>query len=86
MTDQIIATDVLIAAKSAIKNYSLAITETATSEVRLTLIKQLEDAIEFHKTISSFMIDKGYYNPYDTNKQLQVDMNFVDQAIKLAND
>ncbi|MBM7605048.1 hypothetical protein JOC75_003052 [Metabacillus crassostreae] len=70
MTDQVIATDILMTAKPEIKNYSLAITEAATKEVRNTLKLHLDDEIEFHEQISSYMIEKGYYNPHDTKKQL----------------
>ncbi len=37
MTDQVIASDLLIAAKSGIKNYALALTESTSSEVRNVL-------------------------------------------------
>jgi similar to spore coat protein len=84
LTDQVIATDILMAAKSEIKNYALAITETATPEVRNTLKQHLEDAIEFHKQISAYMIDKEFYNPHDTSKQLQVDMKTSETALTIA--
>lgn len=86
MTEQVIATDLLMASKTAIKNYSLAITETATSEVRMTLVQHLDDVIELHRRVSMFMIDKGYYFPYDTEKQLQVDLSIADKALSLAKD
>jgi len=84
MTEQVIATDLLMASKTAIKNYALAITETATSEVRITLVQHLDDAIELHRRISMFMIDKGYYFPNDTEKQLQIDLSIADKALSLA--
>ncbi|MFP3123595.1 spore coat protein [Ectobacillus funiculus] len=83
LTDQVIATDMLIAAKSAIKQYALAITETATPEIRSTLTQHLEDCINFHKQISDYMVNKGYYFPLDTSKQVQVDTDMADQALKL---
>ncbi|MBU8907890.1 spore coat protein [Desertibacillus haloalkaliphilus] len=82
LTDQVIATDMLMAAKSAIKNYALAITEAATPEVRQTLIKHLEDEIDFHRKISNYMIEQGYYNPHDTAKQLQVDLSTANAALQ----
>ncbi|WNF35117.1 spore coat protein [Bacillaceae bacterium IKA-2] len=83
MTDQVIATDMVLAAKSAIKNYSLAITETASKDVRETLIEHLEAEIKFHQKISIYMINQGYYFPYDTDKQLQVDIKTVESALNL---
>ncbi|WP_078551521.1 spore coat protein [Bacillus alkalicellulosilyticus] len=84
MTDQVIATDMLIAAKSGIKNYAFAITESATPEVRQTLSRHLEEAIEFHQQISKYMIEKGYYMPHDTKAQNQIDMKTAETALQLA--
>ena len=44
MTDQVMATDFLISAKSAVQNYAVAITETASPEVKIILKNQLRDA------------------------------------------
>ena len=86
LTEQVIATDVLLASKTAIKNYALTITETATSEVRMTLVQHLEDAIDHHRKISTFMINRGYYFPNDTAKQLQLDLTIADSALSLTKD
>ncbi|MFC7061512.1 spore coat protein [Halobacillus seohaensis] len=86
LTDQVIATDVLMAAKSEIKNYSLAITEAASLEVRNTLTQHLEEAIDFHEKISTYMVNKGFYYPQDTSKQMQVDLKVAETALSLAND
>ncbi|OAJ73825.1 hypothetical protein AYJ08_00665 [Brevibacillus sp. SKDU10] len=45
MTDQVIASDLLLTAKTAVRNYALALTEVATPEVCTILHKQLDDAI-----------------------------------------
>ncbi|RKL67165.1 spore coat protein [Salipaludibacillus neizhouensis] len=86
LTDQVIATDILSAAKAEIKSYALAITETATPEVRQTLTRHLEDAIAFHQQISTYMINEGFYHPHDMGKQLQVDMNVAENAVNVAKD
>jgi len=83
MTEQVIATDFLLAAKSGVKNYAAAISETATPEVREVLRRQLSDAIETHERISNYMIDKGYYNVYDPHQQLMVDLDSVETVMKL---
>lgn len=49
MTDQVIATDFLISAKSGVQNYAVAITESISLEVRAVLKKQLQDAIQTHE-------------------------------------
>jgi similar to spore coat protein len=84
LTDQVIASDMLIAAKAGIKNYAVAITESATTEVRNTLKQQLNDAINYHEQISNYMISKGYYNPHDVSKQIKMDISASQVAINLV--
>ncbi|OCA85146.1 spore coat protein [Pseudobacillus wudalianchiensis] len=86
MTDQVIATDFLISAKAGVRNLAVALTETATPELRSVLREQLRTAIETHKNISHYMIDKGYYHPGALNEQLQVDFEAAQTAINLAKD
>ncbi|MGJ7921124.1 spore coat protein [Neobacillus sp. LXY-4] len=84
MTDQVIATDFLISAKSGIRNYAAAITETATPELRMALREQLKAAVETHERITNFMIAKGYYHPHELSEQLNVDLTAADTALNLA--
>lgn len=84
MTDQVIATDFLISAKSGVQNYAVAITETTSPEVRVILKKQLQDAIATHEKISNYMMKKGYYNAYDMQEQYKVDMKTTDTALNLT--
>ncbi|MEH7546825.1 spore coat protein [Neobacillus vireti] len=84
MTDQVIATDFLIAAKAGVRNYTVALTEAATPELRTALREQLRDAIQTHESITNFMIAKGYYHPHALSEQLQVDLTAVSTATNLA--
>ncbi|WP_062047295.1 spore coat protein [Bacillus sp. JCM 19034] len=84
MTDQVIATDFLIATKSAVRNLTFALTESATPEVREVLRGQLNDAIEAHERISQYMMAKGYYHPSDLEQQLKVDLKASKTALQLA--
>ncbi|MFC3885705.1 spore coat protein [Bacillus songklensis] len=83
LTDQVIATDFLISAKSGVINTALAVTETATPELKAALRKQLGDAIETHEKITNYMISKGYYHPHDLKEQLQVDLNTTQTVLNL---
>ncbi|MRH41434.1 spore coat protein [Aquibacillus halophilus] len=83
ITDQLIATDLLISAKSGIKNYAVALTETSTPEVRQGLKNQLNTAIEVHEKVSNYMISKGYYHPENPSEQLTVDLKTTQQALNL---
>jgi similar to spore coat protein len=84
MTDQVVATDFLISAKSGIRNTAFALTETATPELRATLKEQLRVAVETHEGISNYMVAKGYYHPYDLSEQIQVDIRTANTAIDLS--
>ncbi|KAA9028407.1 spore coat protein [Niallia endozanthoxylica] len=84
LTDQVIATDFLISAKSGVRNYTVAITEAATPELRDALREQLRTAIETHEKITNYMIAKGYYHPHDLSEQLQGDLTVSNTALNLA--
>ncbi|MDR6121956.1 hypothetical protein QFZ87_001553 [Bacillus sp. SLBN-46] len=84
LTDQVIATDFLISAKAGIRNYAVAITETATPELKSALRAQLNDAIATHEKITNFMVERGFYHPHDLSEQLQVDLTVADTALNLA--
>jgi similar to spore coat protein len=84
LTDQVIATDFLIAAKNGVINYSMALTETTSPKVREVLKKQLTQAIATHGTISNYMMKKGYYHAYDVQEQFKVDLEVAETALTLA--
>jgi similar to spore coat protein len=84
MSDQVIATDFLITAKTAIRNYSIAITEVASPEIKAALRRQLEDAIETHGVILDYMIRHGYYHVHDPQEQFKVDMKATETALSLT--
>jgi len=84
MTDQVIATDFLISAKAGVRNYAVAITETATPELKAALRAQLSDAIAAHEKITNYMVAKGYYHPHNLSEQLQVDLTVSETAMNLA--
>ena len=84
MTDQVIATDFLISAKEGVRNYAVAITETATPELKDELREQLRAAISTHERISNYMISKGYYHPHELREQLVIDLTTTNTALNLA--
>lgn len=85
LTDQVIATDLLIAAKSGVKNIAMALTETTSPQVRDALTKQLNQAVAYHASVSNYMIEKGYYHPHNFNQQVQVDVSSAQTALNLTN-
>lgn len=75
--------DLLGFAKTAVRNYSIAITETATPMLREVLNKQLQRAIETHAKVYSFMFERGYYPSYDLEKLLQNDVRLARGAMEM---
>ena len=84
LTDKVIATDFLTAAKTGIRNYALALSETASPNVRTVLKKQLDQAITTHEQITNLMINRGWYRAYGINEQIRLDMQNADTALNLA--
>lgn len=56
--------DILDLAKTSVRNYAIAITETATPSLRNTLTQQLFRAIDTHAKVYKYMYDRGYYPSY----------------------
>lgn len=83
LTDQVIAMDFLITAKSGVRNYAMAITETGTPEIKTILSKQLEEAIATHEQISQYMVDRGFYHAYNINEQIQLDRKNIQTALSI---
>jgi spore coat protein F len=83
ITDSFLAGDLLAFAKTAVRNYAVAITETATPALRAVLQKQLNLAINSHGRIYSYMYANGLYHSYNLNKLLQNDMMLARNAISM---
>lgn len=85
LSDQMVAMDLLIAAKSGIRNYAFAVTESGTPEVKEVLTRHLVEALDMHEQISSYMVEKGWYHAWDMNKQINVDLDNINTALNLPN-
>lgn len=83
LTDQIIATDFLITAKNGVRNYAMALTDASSPEVSLELARQLEDAIDTHEQISTYMLDRGWYHPWHVEEQVRFDLQNVQTALNI---
>ncbi|KKK38580.1 spore gernimation protein GerQ [Mesobacillus campisalis] len=84
LTDQVIATDFLISAKSGVRNYAVAVTEAATPELRDELREQLRAAIATHEKITNYMVAKGFYHPHNLEEQLKVDLTATETVMNLT--
>jgi spore coat protein F len=77
------AGDLLAFKKTAVRNYSVAITETATPQLRSILKKQLNLAIDGHAEIFNYLYSKGMYPSYDMDQLLQHDVDLASKAISM---
>lgn len=83
MTDQIIATDFLMSTKEAIRNLAFAITESGSAELRQEMREQFRTAIDTHRDISNFMIDRGFYYPHYFTNQISLEYQTSNTAMGL---
>ncbi|MBN8252839.1 spore coat protein [Priestia flexa] len=74
-----------MAAKSGIRNYAFAVTESGTPEVKEILTHHLVEALDMHEQISSYMVEKGWYHAWDTNEQISLDFDNINTALNLPN-
>ncbi|WP_082233227.1 spore coat protein [Halobacillus massiliensis] len=86
ITDEVIATDLLVSAKAAVRSYAVAITETASDDIHETLKKQLNDAIDLHHKIAQYMIDNELYHAYDIGEQVEHDLKKAEVALEMPTD
>ncbi|MFY4774401.1 spore coat protein [Metabacillus sp. RGM 3146] len=83
LSDQVVAMDLLISAKSGVRNYAFAVTEAGTPEIKEILTRHLVEALDMHEKTSAYMAEKGWYHAWDTNEQINLDLKNIDTALKL---
>lgn len=70
-------------AKTAVRNYAIAITETATPQLRNTFQKHLNNGICFHAKVFQFMLERGLYPAYNLEQLLAGDVKNAMGALAL---
>jgi similar to spore coat protein len=83
LSDQVVAMDLLIAAKSGVRNYAMAVTEAGTPEIKKMLTRHLEEAIEIHERVSAYMVEKEWYHAWNTNEQIHLNLINMKTALDL---
>jgi spore coat protein F len=81
--DSFLAGDLLAFAKTSVRNYAVAITETATPILRQVFKKQINQAIDCHERIYNYMYHNGLYPSYDLKRLLQHDMMLARKAMSM---
>ncbi|KIL41428.1 hypothetical protein SD70_07230 [Gordoniibacillus kamchatkensis] len=80
--DRFIASDLLIFAKSGVRNVSLLITETTTPFVREALLNQLIQGVQLHAQVFNFLYAHGVYPSHSVERVIQG--NIRDAQIALS--
>ena len=75
------AGDLLAFFKTGVRNYAIAITETATPALRNVLKKHLITTIDTHAKVFQYMHGKSYYPAYDLERLLQNDVTLATKAL-----
>ncbi|MDX8045183.1 spore coat protein [Gracilibacillus sp. S3-1-1] len=83
VSDSFFAGDLLSFAKTAVRNYGIAITEVATPALRNVLKKQMNKAVASHERIYNYMYQTGNYPSYNLNQLLQHDMVLAKKAMSM---
>ncbi|ASB91536.1 spore coat protein [Bacillus sonorensis] len=77
------AGDLLVLAKTSVRNYAIAITETATPALRKVLVKQINAAIRLHEQVFYYMYSRGLYPAYNLAELLKADAMHAQKAIAM---
>lgn len=85
LADTTFAMDFLIRAKEGVRNTAVALTETASPDVRALLRKQLMQGIAMHQEITELMISKKWFHPYELSKQYKLDQLSAKNTIMVGN-
>ncbi|MDQ0253532.1 spore coat protein F [Evansella vedderi] len=75
------AGELLGLAKTTVRNYGIAITETATPSVRKVLKRQLSECIDSHEEVFRFMHQRSFYPAYNLETLLKNDMRLAQRAL-----
>jgi len=79
--DPFLAAELLLYAKTGVRNTAIAITETASPEIRAMLQKQLNNGIALHAQAFNYMYQRSYYPAYDINRILANDCKNAHKAL-----
>lgn len=78
------AGDLLGMAKTSVRSYAIAITETATPALRQVLAKQLMSSVQLHGMVFYYMLQRGLYPSYDLNQLLDADVKNATRALSMS--
>lgn len=84
LVDSSICTALMLNTKNAVRNYAIALTESATPTIRNVLRTHLDKSINMYDEIASLMISKGWLHTDNMRKQLQIDSETAKTALQIS--
>jgi len=84
LIDSTIALDFLLGIKTGIRTCAIAISETASPEVRTTLSSLLDQQIDLYSDVTDLMLKKGWLHPYELKDQFNLDYISSKTALQIA--
>ena len=85
LADMTFAMDFLLRAKEGVRNTAVALTETASPDVRALLRKQLMQGIAMHQEITDLMVSKKWFHPHDLSEQYKLDLLSAKNTLMVGN-
>ncbi|WP_047478295.1 spore coat protein [Bacillus siamensis] len=85
LVDTTFAMDFLLRAKEGVRNTAVALTETASPDVRALLRKQLMQGIAMHQEITDLMVSKKWFHPHDLSEQYKLDQLSAKNTLMVGN-
>ena len=84
LADTTFAMDLLLRVKEGVRNIAVALTETASPDLRALLRKQLMQGIAMHQEISELMINKKWFHPYELSEQYKLDQLSANNTLMIG--
>lgn len=84
LADTTFAMDFLLRAKEGVRNTAVALTESASPEVRELLRNQLMQGISMHQEITELMINKKWFHPYELSEQYKLDQLSANNTLMIG--
>ncbi|MFB1098085.1 spore coat protein [Terribacillus sp. JSM ZJ617] len=84
LADTTFAMDFLLRSKEGVRNIAVALTESASPDVRALLRKQLIQGIAMHQEITDLMISKKWFHPHELSEQYQLDQLSANNTLKIG--
>ncbi|RLL48495.1 spore coat protein [Oceanobacillus piezotolerans] len=84
LADTTFAMDLLLRSKEGVRNIAVALTESASPDVRTLLRSQLMQGIAMHQEITELMINKKWFHPYELSEQYKLDQLSANNTLMIG--